>query len=70
VKFLLYRILPQMGIIMKQKSSKGMLLVSGYAILTILSIMAVFKPEQFTPFTTPKLENTSPQSIVSPSVLV
>jgi hypothetical protein len=70
VKFLLYRILLQMDTIMKQKSSRGMLLVSGYAILTILSIMVVFKPEQFTPFTTPKLENTSPQSIVKPSVLV
>jgi hypothetical protein len=70
VKFLLYPIPPQRGIFMKQKSSRGMLLVSGYVILTSLSIMVVFKPELFTLFTTPKPENTLPQSIVRPLVLV
>ena len=55
---------------MNVKSLRGMLLVSGYATLASLSIMAVLQQELFTPSTTPKPENTSPQSIVRPSVLV
>ena len=55
---------------MNVRSLRGMLLVSGYVTLASLSTMMVFQPELFTPFTTPKPENTLPQSIVRPSVLV
>jgi len=55
---------------MSVKSLRGMLLVSGYATLASLSIMVVLQLGQSGDSTNPKLENTSPQSIVRPSVLV
>jgi hypothetical protein len=55
---------------MKQLSSNEMLSVFGYVILVSLTITMVLLQELFIPFTTPKPENTSPQSTVRPSVLV
>jgi hypothetical protein len=59
-----------MDIIMNVKNSKGMFLAFGYATLASLTITMVLQLGLFTPSTTPKLEHTSPQSIVRPSVLV
>jgi hypothetical protein len=55
---------------MNVKNSKGMFLAFGYATLASLTITMVLQLGLFTPSTTPKLEHTSPQSIVRPSVLV
>ena len=55
---------------MNVKSLRGMLLVSGYATLASLSTMVVPQLKPSGDFINPKPENTLPQSIVRPSVLV